>query len=135
MGKFSYSERGISFNQYSDEHVGIDLHAQKDRGTGVEVEATVAHHPQTAEDAERQCHEFYSVSLTSRQETCKSSGDFSLRGHTNDSVTAYLDRDAILALHAALGEIIEQSEGLSRGAASGRAVVKASDFAEASDAE
>ncbi len=126
MGKFSYSERGITFNQYSDEHTGIDLHAQKD----CEVTAAVAHHPQTAEDAERQCHEFYSVSLTSRQETCKESGDFSLRGRTNDSVTAYLDRDAILALHAALGEIIEQSEGLTRGAASGRVEVKASDFAE-----
>lgn len=125
MADFSYSKRGVSLNQYSDEHMSVSMHAQGDRHADSSVTVTATHHPQSAEDAERQCHEFYSIEIAHRVQTAKDSGDFSLKVRTSDSISAFLDRDAIEALHFATGELLAQSEGLGRGAASGRVVAEA----------
>jgi hypothetical protein len=130
MAEFSYSKRGLSVTQYSEGHVACALHAQRGNST---VDVSVSHHPQSAEGAQNPCHEFYSVEITHRQDVSKSSGDFSHRQHASDAQQTFLDRDAIRALHAALGEVLEQSEGLSRGAASVSVQFKASDFIEVQD--
>ena len=114
--EFSFKNRGLRLTQYSSDHTGVALHTQ---GSG-KVEVVASHHPQSAEGAEQPCHEFYTVDFTHRQEVSKESGDFSHTTRTNDSVTVFVNREEIEALHFALGEVLAQSEGLERGAASVR---------------
>lgn len=116
MSEFSYNKRGVRLTQYDSDHSSIDLHTQKSGKT----EIVASHHPQPAEGDKLNYEEFYTVEFTHRQETSKESGDFTLRGSTSDSVTIYVDRAEMEALHFALGEVLAQSVGVARGAASVR---------------
>lgn len=121
MSEFSYKKRGLQITQFSDTHVAAAMHTNN---RGGEVEVVASHHPQTAEGAENPCEEFTTVEFTHRQETRKESGDFSLTGRTSDGFTFYGTLDDVEALHFALGELLEQSRGLQRGAASVRVIGK-----------
>lgn len=109
MSEFNYRSKSLSVRAFQPDHVTATLSTVYGRDERTVV--TVAHFPQTAEDAEQQCDEFYSLEI-------------SLRGnnypYSNSTISAHLTREDIERLHNATGGLLALTDGAERGAAHSR---------------
>ena len=120
MSEFRVKCRQIQFQQYSDEHASVSAHFDhggKDSNTTV----TASHNPGSAPGAEKPCPEYYNLSVGHTDQT-RVRGECNGIAYLSDEVSMFLTREDIERIHFATGELLAQSEGIEKGAASVRVV-------------
>lgn len=130
MSEMTFSKRGVQLSVYSDTHTGVTVHA--DRSGESNTVVTASHNPGTLPGAENSCPEYYSLDV-STQAQIATRGACNGHEYVSDNIGMFLDRATIERIHFATGELLAQSEGMERGAASVRIVCDPREEAKATE--